>query len=239
MQQTLLLLIILSLSSCSTYQYVTLDSGDMPKNERKELLWENDMMRVAYKFSNEGGFMTIAVFNKTSQPIYVNWKKSALIEDGRAISLFDRTVIVSGAIAADSYQVNQNQSVGLSLFSASFDLPEGIDFLPPLSGLSKTPVNMYQTGSSNSLIPLDVPKERIKIADGTITKFRRIDYTGETSPLKFKIYLTLALGQSSSAEFSVQHSLYAKEVIQTNEAPQSFSMYRKDGSQFFVIRARH
>ena len=44
------------------------------KNQRKELSWENDTVNVTYKFSGEGGLMTINVFNKTNQPLYVNWK---------------------------------------------------------------------------------------------------------------------------------------------------------------------
>ena len=61
-----------------------------------------------------------------------------------------------------------------------------------------------------------------------------MQYGDDLSPLKFKIYLTLALDQDASREFFVQHSFYANEIVQTNEMPDLFSMYRRDGSQFYV-----
>ncbi|WP_276503772.1 hypothetical protein [Terrimonas pollutisoli] len=230
----LFVLFIATLSSCTTYQYVTLDSSDVPKNEKKEFLWENDTLKVSYKFSGEGGLLTIAVFNKANQPLYIKWKKSALINDGEAMSLFKKGVIVSGAVETDTYRVDKNLSASSSFFSASFDLPEGVDFLPPLSGLSKSLVSLQEINSKSMAVPGDVPQKKIKSAEGIITKLRLVQYGKELSPLKFKIYLTLALGQEAGSEFFVQHSFYANEVIQTNEMPDLFSMYRKDGSQFYV-----
>ena len=68
----LFVLFIFCFSSCTTYQYITLASEDVSQNEKKEFLWENDTTKITYQFSGEGGLMTIAVFNKTDQPVYVN-----------------------------------------------------------------------------------------------------------------------------------------------------------------------
>lgn len=235
MPQTLLLILaILFLSSCSTYRYFTIDSGDFPKNQRQELVWENDTLSVTYKFRGEGGLMTIAVFNKLNQPLYINWKKSALINDGQFVSLFNKTVIVSGTIETTNYAIDKQWTVGSSRLSASFDLPEGIDFLPPLTGLNNDLIHVADITWKNVLMPEDVRPEKLKNQEGIVTKFNRIYFEYSKSPIRFKTYLTLALGQTADQEFSVQHSFYAKEMIQTTTEPEMFSMYRKDGSQFFV-----
>lgn len=230
----LFVLFIFCLSSCTTYQYITLASEDVPQNARKDFLWENDTTKITYQFSGEGGLMTIAVFNKTDQPVYVNWKKSALINEGKMLSLFNRTVIVSGAIETDMYRISRNQTVGSSFFSGSFDLPEGIDFLPPMSGLNKSLISLQDISSALPPLPEELPQKKIKSKEGVITKVRDIQYENSKSPLRFKIYLTLAMGQNTVSEFSVQHSFYAKEVLQTDEIPDLFPMYRSSGNQFYI-----
>ena len=230
----LFVLIIFSLSSCTTYQYITLASDDVPKNEKKEFLWENDTTKISYQFSGEGGLMTIAFFNKTSQPLYVNWKKSALINEGKTVSLYNKTVIVTGAVETDIYRINRNQTIGSSFFLASFDLPEGIDFIPPMSGLNKSLINLQDLSLVMAPLPQELPQKKIKSKEGAIIKVRDIQYENNKSPLKFKIYLTLATGQSPGGEFSVQHSFYANEVLQTGEFPDLFPLYRSNGSQFYI-----
>ncbi|HZI54111.1 MAG TPA: hypothetical protein VFD56_10425, partial [Chitinophagaceae bacterium] len=73
-----------------SYHYITMDSPDIPQDRRKAFMWETDIIRVAYQFSGEGGGMTVTVFNKTNQPVYINWKKSAVINGGMTIPLFGR-----------------------------------------------------------------------------------------------------------------------------------------------------
>jgi len=60
-----LALILLAVSSCSTtYQYVTLNSPEVPKNDKKEFSYENDSMRLTYNFHGEGGPVGMTVYNK-------------------------------------------------------------------------------------------------------------------------------------------------------------------------------
>jgi hypothetical protein len=227
------LVFIFTLASCSSYHYVTMDSTDITRKGSKTFSWETDTMSVAYQFSGEGGLMTITVFNKTSEPLYVNWKKSAVINNGEKVSLFDRNVIATGAIQSDNYHINRNQTTGYSNFLVSFDLPEGIDFLPPQSGLSKSVVNLQDITLNNLAVHGSVKQEKITTTEG-IVKFRRVYYTVDESPLHFKTYITLALGKNAENEFSVQHSFYVREVVQSITDPNLFSMYQTDGRQFYI-----
>ena len=95
-------LILLSFSSCVSYQYLTLNSPEMPKNDKKEFSWENDTMRLTYNFHGEGGPITMTVFNKTDKPLFVNWKKSSLIRGGESFSLLDHSVQITGGYSGSS-----------------------------------------------------------------------------------------------------------------------------------------
>lgn len=230
----LLSALLLSFASCTSYHYITMDSTDISLDRKNGFLWQTDTISVAYQFSGEGGLMTVTVFNKSNQPLYLNWKKSALINDGMTVSLFNRNVIANGVISTDSYLVGNIQTAGYSQFSVSFDLPEGIEFLPPQSGLSKTVITLQEISVNSIAIPAVVEQEKIRVADGIIAKFRQLQYADEYSPLRFKTYITLALGKNAENEFSVQHSFYAKEVLQSTTEPELFSMYRANGNQFYI-----
>src|SRR5262245_48114299 len=129
MRLLLHLLFILSLGSCTSYNYITMDSTEIPLGRTKAFLWETDTISVSYNFSGEGGQMIVTVFNKSNQPLFINWKKSAVIRDGMIVSLFNRNVMANGVIATDSYHAGAGQTAGYSRFSVSFDVPEGIEFV--------------------------------------------------------------------------------------------------------------
>src|SRR5882757_9786989 len=113
-------LILLAFSSCTSYQYLTLDSPEVQKNDKKEFSWQNDTLRLTYNFHGEGGPVSLTVFNKTDKPLYVNWKKSALIRDSQAISLFKSNVQIGGNVVSYSYGGKYFRATTGSL-SASFD----------------------------------------------------------------------------------------------------------------------
>ena len=230
-------LLILFLASCTTYNYVTMDSPDIPLDRGKVFLWETDTITVAYQFGGEGGQVTVTVFNKSTQPLFVNWKKSAVIRDGMMVSLYNRNVIANGTMSTESYRAGAGQTSGYSQFSASFEVPEGIEFIPPQTGLSKTVANLQAINVNSFEVPVSIEKEKSVTADGMITKFRRVYYADEHSPFHFKTYLTMALGKNAENEFSVQHTFYVKEVIESTTNPFELSMFRDNGSQFWVAHA--
>src|SRR4030095_1254865 len=150
---------ILCLASCTTYNYITMDSSDIPLDRSKAFLWETDTITVAYQFGGEGGHLTVTVLNKRNQPLFVNWKKSAVIRDGMMVSLYNSNVIANGAMSTESYRAGAGQTSGYSQFSVSFDVPEGIEFIPPLSGLGRTVVNLQAINVNSCGVPLSVEKE--------------------------------------------------------------------------------
>lgn len=227
-------MVVLLLSSCSSYQYLTINSTQMPKNDKKEFTWENDTMRLVYNFHGQGGPINLTVFNKTAQPLFIKWKKSALIRDGHSTVLFNHTVQVNGAIATTTISGPGGIKAGNSDISASFDLPEGTDFLPPHSDFSKSLLNIQETGYLDIANTQNAQPVRLLANDGVTTKAKRVAYQEETSPIQFKIYLTFVLGSNSSQEFALEHSFYATEILQSHEQPEDFPLYGYDGDKLFV-----
>ena len=89
MRTTLSLIVaalMINLCACTTYQYVSVDSSQLQKDKENLLSVENDTMRISYSFSGAGGNVTITVFNKTNQPLYLDWTRSAIVRNDQSFT---------------------------------------------------------------------------------------------------------------------------------------------------------
>jgi hypothetical protein len=230
--------ITITISSCSTYQYMTVDSSQLSKNNDKQFTWENDTMRLIYSINGKDGPFRVDVYNKTNQPLYVNWKKSALIRDERSTSYFNTNVTIYGASTSVGYNIGRIRVTNGTSVS-NFSLPEGLDFIPPGAGISKDLPPIAQTGELLTYISDSIPKEKIFGPDGVYqAKYQRVRYDESQSPIRFKSYITFSLGTQASPEFAVTHSFYVGQVLQTGAAPELFVLYHTaEGDNAFIKRS--
>jgi hypothetical protein len=81
----LLLTCFVLLSGCSKYQYIFVDSH-LAQNEKKEFLVENDTVAIKYSFAGVNFPITLSIYNKLQQPLYIDWGRSVVILNGKQIS---------------------------------------------------------------------------------------------------------------------------------------------------------
>lgn len=74
----LLYISIIILTGCSRYQYISINSN-LYQNEQKEFINENDTVMIKYTFAGENLPITISIFNKLLQPLYVDLGRSTVI----------------------------------------------------------------------------------------------------------------------------------------------------------------
>ncbi|MCU0361764.1 MAG: hypothetical protein MUD02_03385 [Bacteroidales bacterium] len=65
-------------SSCSKYQYVFI-SADLPQNDLKEYVVDNDTVSLRYSFIRQGIAATVSVENKLRQPLYIDYQRSVTV----------------------------------------------------------------------------------------------------------------------------------------------------------------
>ena len=95
--------LLLGLSACSSYYYSMLNSNDPvgEKNERGDFVQENDTVRISYRFWGENAPVTITIYNKLDEPLYVDWGRSALIIDDVATTYDPKVASVRGESSGD------------------------------------------------------------------------------------------------------------------------------------------
>lgn len=233
-----LAIILLAFGSCSSYQYVTLNSPEIPKNDKKEFIMENDTMKLIYNFHGQDGPMNVTVFNKTTQPLYVNWKKSALVRYGQTLSLYNRRVEVTGTASTTTLSTGKGVSSGFSNISASFDLPEGVEFIAPSSYITKSLLHVLDSQVPDMAVEENNAKQVKWIdGDGMVMKYKRVVFDEKASPVQFSSYITFVLGNEAAGEFALKHSFYGMEVLLTKNDPYMFGLYKPDGDKLYVRQA--
>lgn len=205
------ILIVITLSSCSTYQYVFLKS-DLNQTEKKEFYYENDTFLIKYSFNGRDCPLNIYVFNKLSVPLYANWRKSAVIIDNKKISLWEDRSTIEGSTDGTSIRWNNIASTSTGDFTGSVYRKEPVSFIPPQSYIQNIP--LYVHTSSIETLPSDsFSKVKLVTNAGIASEFKRYNYTSQTTPFNFRCFLSFSTKEDFSAEFYTDNSFWVSSII--------------------------
>jgi len=121
----------LFLSGCSSFQYVFIDSH-LHQNEKKEFITENDTVRIKYSFTGEDFPITLTIFNKLNQPLYIDWDRSVVVinnlqvngpffheDQAKYISPLSSVIVTSNQLRSEFIKVENNDP------GIKFSFPEG------------------------------------------------------------------------------------------------------------------
>lgn len=239
---------LFSLSSCSSYYYSVLESNDTigEKNGNRDFVIENDSVFISYCFYGEDAPISITVYNKMDEPLFVDWQRSALIIDDVATSYYQEKAPIQGqtesSYSGDAYRWNRNYSItdGYSAgsFAGEIALPKGVSFIPPKSKVESTPLRL-------SNFPFDqIPKDqytRQKFAksNSSVVTVRVKKFTEEDTPLAFRSYLSLYTADQDNGKrkySTFESRFYVSQLIKTgNVSPASFDAGKKQAGDFFYV----
>lgn len=221
-------------TSCSKYYINTIESANILKDEKTGVFrFENDSIKLTYSFFGENAPIQIAVQNKMAIPLYIDWSKSALILNDKAVSYSGNKVLIAGTFSADSYSFYQQSRYTDGSIDASAALPESVTFIPPSSMIDRTP--LYLTNSDFNSLPDSAykAKEYIYPAQGVI-KVKAAYFTRDNSPLSFKSYLTLfTIIDKVVKPLAFQHDFYISKSIRTQVSPKNVAEYQNKSPDLF------
>lgn len=215
-------------SGCSIYQQVSIESNT-PQNDRSEFVVENDSVSIIYSFHGQGGFIGIDIFNKLNQPLYVDWRKSALIIEDESFTLWKDEASLNGV--SSSVQVMDNEGIVYSQgnIGGSLVKNDNISFIPPHS---KIVVNNYNLNSPYFNIPKELgQKITFYTRSGELRRGRKYSFSAEHSPYIFRIFLSMANNDSFRDPIHFDNSFWISEIVTSSADPHEFDVYF--GNQFY------
>lgn len=229
MKLTLPVIALLLFSSCTPYQYLTVSSEQLSQNEKNDFVFETDTVKLAYHFTGYRGPVQITIFNKTNEPLEINWKKSALISNDQASAYYSPNLLLNGSIRQDSSAYLFSGSYPIAGIKADIYVNEPSQFIPPQSSISKTLLAL----PLKDLIDLSSQKKELyRTADHAI-KYRKAKYSKENAPFSFRSYLNFNYGGNQGKEFSIEHYFYVSEVWESEGDPSYFPPELKEKGNIF------
>jgi hypothetical protein len=217
MRNFFLLCFAVLLGSCTQYQYIILNSN-IYHQDQQSFVWENDTVSIRYVFSGYNGPLTVQVYNKTSQPLYVDWKKSAIVYgDGSRLTLWNDQVNVSSYTVGGAVNIG-HVTVGSAQTTGVVDKREQISFIPPKAYVSVRPLAIM----SNFIKPLPVGlKKRVSFGDVNDTKVDKYSFTQDNTPFTFRCFLTLSVTDNFSRSIYIDQPFWVSDIMQTTISPAS------------------
>lgn len=229
MKQLLLLFVLIVLfSSCQSYLLSTVSSSNTQKIDATGVFKvENDSLVISYSFAGNNSPINIEVYNKLNEPLYINWKKSALIVSDKAYSYVDEKITINGTTSTLSTQLyKRGDTYTDGKIDAVAKLTKDESFIPPHASTGRS-IYILNTITMAEIEKNNFQKKRLTYLDGSGEVYgKSADFTAETSPLKFKSYLTLyTLKDNQPKEFSTQQDFFVSNVTKAMDDPRDFYQY--------------
>ncbi len=204
------------ITGCTKYQYATV-SSEFYSSATKGHIIENDTLALTYKFAGEGGPVQITLQNKLNKPLYIDWRKSAIIINGVSITYWQDKSILDGSLNGANIQLTDEFSQSFSTISGKITRPESSTFIPPQSSIT----NSFRI-LKNSFFTLEGDKkshrQNVYTSGGRVNSLV-YEYTKENSPLLARSFLTLSTDPSFHQSFTLDHPFWISKVVQTSANP--------------------
>lgn len=208
MLRLLLLIPILSLiiSSCAPYMQVSTVKSNFTQNDTL-LMYENDTLKIVYNLYADNGLLSFTIYNKTNSPLYVDWKRSALIKGTSKEDYWeDKQDII---LVTEGYPLSWHRNYNNNQYSYGIIVkPEQVSFIPPQTAITMARFRLYPSLYTGKLTEKVFPKTPLH------SKYRlySASFSDTTSPLTFRNFLTLSLSHNFNKEFYIDHSFWVSDI---------------------------
>ena len=214
-----LLLITVLITSCNKQmiQLMQLNPVENQFTEKdNEYVFDNDTVRITYRFWANHGKFEFSVQNKLNVPIYIDWKKSNLIYNGKPnIYWVEETVVKSSSVTSGvgfrgAYGVAYGEAVSVG---ESIARPkERITFLPPASTIERNEYSIE--GASYYLMDLTIEPNFVPNESNPkkMTNVFTQKFGDNSSPIQMTNFLTFSTKENFENEWFVKNNFYLGEI---------------------------
>lgn len=215
-----IVILLLGNTGCSTYYYSTLSSADRvgDRTPAGEFVQENDTACVTYRFSGEDAPIHITIYNKLDEPLYVDWRRSAIIIDEKATSYSSDALLYEDGAGLSSSE---------------------LAMIPPRSMIQHQPLTLADF-SFNNISKEEYRQVEYLLENGKTVNLRVKEYTPDDSPLYFRSYITLLTGgrgYEMPQSMIFEKSFFLSQLVRAGSlSPRNFGPTSQNTGDTFYVR---
>ena len=149
------------------------------------------------------------------------------------------TITIKNKLSVPIFVDWHNSSLNLNGRSVSYappQMPQSDDFVPPHSYLTRNPIGITNTFIEN--VPAKAyQKVQYSITEGYRIPVKAVVFTEGSSPLLFKSYLSLSIGNRDAWPVAYEHSFFVSQLLRSKKGPGTmWSNGNHRGNQYFVTK---
>lgn len=229
MKQNILIVVFFILfTSCSTTYYYSTMNTDNPytrKTENGRFSIDGDSLDIYYSFNGENCPIIITIKNKSSQTLYVDWRKSGTVIDSLDIPYLPEY----GTDKGIEFNNDNPFRINVDIDGISAVLPQDSISMQwvELAGLNFSKINKKEFKYSWSEIYKTNKKEN----------YPAIFYTTDDSPIYLNTYLTVYLSKEKyNSPLLYESSFYMSKLFNAGRtSPKNIPSYANEvGAIFFT-----
>lgn len=213
-------------AACSKYQYLDFAATQNEILPNGIYQFENDSIKFVYKFSGQNTIVTLTIENKTAAPIFIDWRHSGLVYNGRSIQLDeDKTVTTTVLTRVPANFSNENKTVYSlenTIQNRNMLLPTAMYRNDSLVILRSRAIDIKENPpSSFHFVPDD---------EGNVKRQVHV-YNSDQSPMRFQFFFTIKYGISQQHNVSYAHPFYLRYMEESKRRPSA-----NTANQSYILR---
>ena len=226
MKKYLIVLLVLAAIQGCTIQYVEVyktESGNAKKTDNL-YVYENDTIRIDYRFWDDGGVLQFRISNKSDKPIYIDWKKCAFIsQNGRYDYWSDKATTNISFRSRTDYDAMLFPGIPGFTSVGNIDIKstkrERVTFIPPKSyiALTRYPLVKEYLYIDKRFHDFEQHTEPLNANPKKQTIIYTKKYNRDNSIISFRNFLTFSFKEDFSTEFYADNDFYVKEINEMDE----------------------
>jgi hypothetical protein len=206
------------------HQYVFIEGQNV--NDPLLHVVENDSIQIKYDFSGHDIPVHIKITNKSEKPLYIDWKKSVAVIDGKKYNYWvDRSELNISGVTFPIY------NSAISYADGEVWKDERISYIPPKSYIETTRI-FLQSHFFNNLDKQEAQRFKLITVNGPVHS-KRFNFSSADSPLTFRSLITVSSKESFSEETIYENSFYVSEIIESSHK------HRFSDNKYLDIPFRH
>ncbi len=221
------------LTGCTKYQFGMIAS-DMKENVSNEHVLENDTLMIKYRFHGENCLVTIAIQNKLDIPLYVDWKRSAVVMNGESHTYWNDKAIIHGTVHGTGIEATPLASSDDATFIGEMIRDESVSFVPPRSFKETSMITIQKEFLRLPGNKADHREEYI--IEGTPVDGLHYDFFREESPFVYRSFLTLSTSPTFSNHFTYENEFWLSEVFQTTTGPKRYFRDNQNINHYYTSK---
>lgn len=213
----LILLLFIALTSCSRYQFVGIQ-GNLPATKTNSFVVESDSLRINYNFNGPHCPVNLRITNKTTTPLYIDWRRSSIIVNNVSYSYYRDNYQFTATTSGVEFNGNIN-SISNSITTGEASRMADQGFIPPQAEIEFGGITLKDHFFEVKQAPLVNVVDR----NGFVYQANQTKFSEADSPMKFRSYLTISYDRNFEKVKTYDHFFWVGTINGTHTPPSSIA----------------